>query len=216
MKITPPNLPAQQEEAIALEEALALACAYEEAVEGYAFTGGNAAQQELSKAEVRMCRFARCCFSGARFENAWLQDAVLEGCDLSGAVFTDATLRRVCFRGCKLSGANFSGAFLEDVRFEGSVAQGAVFSEASFKNVLFEQSDLSGAGFGAIRKNSRFRLEGCCLERADFLHTSLAGQDLTACSIGGASFSGAQELRGAKVTMLQACELARLLGVIIE
>ena len=32
----------------------------------------------------------------------------------------------------------------------------------------------------------------------------------------GAGFSGEEELRGAKVTPVQACELAKLLGVIIE
>lgn len=216
MKIAKPNLPVQQEEAIELEEAISMAGAYGEPLEGYSFTGENAAGQDLCKAEMRMCRFANCCFTGTQLANAWLQDTVFEGCDLSGVMLADATLKRVCFHNCKLSGTNFSAAFLEDVSFENAVARGAVFNEAALRRVLFSGSDLADAGFGAIKNKSKFQFEKCSLERAYFLHTSLSGQDLTSNVIEGAFFSGAQELRGAKVTVMQACELARLLGVIIE
>jgi len=42
------------------------------------------------------------------------------------------------------------------------------------------------------------------------------GEVLPPGDIEGAGFSGEEELRGAKVTPVQACELAKLLGVIIE
>ena len=53
------------------------------------------------------------------------------------------------------------------------------------------------------------------MPRADFTGTSLKGIDLTEDEIEGLLVSG-PELRGAIVTPLQACDLARLLGLIIR
>ena len=47
------------------------------------------------------------------------------------------------------------------------------------------------------------------------MHTPLAGHSFATCNIEGISLEG-PELRGARVTALQACELAKLLGVIVE
>ena len=105
---------------------------------------------------------------------------------------------------------------LSDVTLEECVAEGAVFSEAVFKNVIFRKDNLRSAVFWDVKRRSVFRFQDCCLVQAEFLHTSLNGQDLTTCDIEGAGFSGEEELRGAKVTPVQACELAKLLGVIIE
>ena len=97
-------------------------------------------------------------------------------------------------RGCKLSGVNFAAAVLSDVTLEECVAEGAVFSEAVFKNVIFRKDNLRSAVFWDVKRRSVFRFQ----------------------DIEGAGFSGEEELRGAKVTPVQACELAKLLGVIIE
>ncbi len=202
MRIMEPVLPREMETAIPLEEALAMAAAYEEPVYGYAFAGGSAAGHQLEKTEYKACIFTNCRFTGAALSGAWFQNAVFENCDLSGAKLLEATLQKVRLRGCKLSGVNFAAAVLSDVTLEECVAEGAVFSEAVFKNVIFRKDNLRSAVFWDVQ--------------AEFLHTSLNGQDLTTCDIEGAGFSGEEELRGAKVTSVQACELAKLLGVIIE
>ncbi len=49
MRIMEPVLPREMETAIPLEEALAMAAAYEEPVYGYAFAGGSAAGHQLEK-----------------------------------------------------------------------------------------------------------------------------------------------------------------------
>ena len=206
MRIMEPVLPREMETAIPLEEALAMAAAYEEPVYGYAFAGGSAAGHQLEKTEYKACIFTNCRFTGAALSGAWFQNAVFENCDLSGAKLLEATLQKVRLRGCKLSGVNFAAAVLSDVTLEECVAEGAVFSEAVFKNVIFRKDNL----------RSVVRFQDCCRVQAEFLHTSLNGQDLTTCDIEGAGFSGEEELRGAKVTPVQACELAKLLGVIIE
>lgn len=216
MRVMEPVLPRKMETGLPLEEALAVAAAYEEPVYGCAFAGGSAAGHRLEKTEYKACIFRNCRFTGASLAGAWFQNTVFENCDLSGAKLPEATLQKVCLRGCKLSGVNLAAAALLDVTVEDCVAQGAVFSEAVFKNVLFCKDDLRGAVFEQIKRRSVFRFQGCCLVQAEFLHTSLNGQDLTTCDIEGAGFSGEGELRGAKVTPVQACELARLLGVVME
>lgn len=216
MRIAHPALPEPLETALPLEQALALCAAQETPVQGCAFTGGSAAGLSLEKTEYHGCTFHGCHFTEARLSGAWMRDLVLENCDLSGARLMDATLQRVCLRGCKLSGANFSAALLADVVLQDCVAEGAVFSEAAFRHVLFERVELSGAAFWDVRPRSVFRLAACRLVRAEFLHTSLNGQDLRDCELSGARFSGEDALRGAKVSPVQACELARLLGVVIE
>ena len=216
MRIMEPVLPREMETAIPLEEALAMAAAYEEPVYGYAFAGGSAAGHQLEKTEYKACIFTNCRFTGAALSGAWFQNAVFENCDLSGAKLLEATLQKVRLRGCKLSGVNFAAAVLSDVTLEECVAEGAVFSEAVFINVLFRKDNLRSAVFWDVKRRSVFRFQDCCLVQAEFLHTSLNGQDLTTCNIEGAGFSGEEELRGAKVTPVQACELAKLLGVIIE
>lgn len=216
MRIMEPVLPGQLETGIPLEEALAMASAYEEPVYGHAFTGGSAAGQQLEKTEYKACTFTNCRFTGASLAGAWFQNTVFENCDLSGAKLLEATLQKVRLRGCKLSGVNLAAAALSDVTLENCIAEGAVFSEAMLKNVLFCGDNLRSAAFWDVKRRSVFRFQNCSLVQAEFLHTSLNGQDLTTCDIEGAGFSGEGELRGAKVTAVQACELARLLGVIIE
>lgn len=53
MRIMEPVLPREMETAIPLEEALAMAAAYEEPVYGYAFAGGSAAGHQLEKTEYK-------------------------------------------------------------------------------------------------------------------------------------------------------------------
>ena len=118
MRIMEPVLPREMETAIPLEEALAMAAAYEEPVYGYAFAGGSAAGHQLEKTEYKACIFTNCRFTGAALSGAWFQNAVFENCDLSGAKLLEATLQKVRLRGCKLSGANFAAAVLSDVTLE--------------------------------------------------------------------------------------------------
>lgn len=214
MKVTAPQLPCMLEEGIPLEEALAMTGADEAPLEAFEFHGGSAAGAALEKGELFASRFSHCRFTGAALHKSDVRDCVFEHCDLSGARFLEATLRRCVFRGCKLAGANFGGASLEDVTFESCAGVGAVFSEAVFKSVAFTACKLDDAWFVDVRARGPYQFIDCALCRADFLRTPMAGQDLSSCDIEGIAVAG-PELKGAKVSALQACELARLLGVTI-
>lgn len=57
----------------------------------------------------------------------------------------------------------------------------------------------------------------CRFRRANFFKTPLKGTDLRTCDIAGATFSeNLAELKGAKVSLLQAAALLRALGIDAE
>ncbi len=215
----PPQRPVmgKLETQVSFEEAQSL-CALEDVpIESFAFTGGGMPCAQLSKSEWHGCTLDHVCLREADLRGAYFRDTVFFCCDLAGAVLIGATLHRCEFKNCRLTGANFSAGALADVRFSGCVGQSASFSECGLKDVMFEQTDLSNAAFCDIgqRRRAAFAFQKCSLAGAQFLHTPLAGQNFASCNIDGISLEG-PELRGAHVTALQACELAKLLGVIVE
>ena len=108
MTIQPPRLDtARLERDIPLAEALAMAGGDGGALEGYVFSGQQAAGLSLEGAELRGCLLTGCRLAGLRMDRIYLRDCVLKGCDLSGVHALDAALRRCELRDCKLSGANW-------------------------------------------------------------------------------------------------------------
>lgn len=215
MRIAQPVLSSQLEKGIALEEALSMASSDESSVTEYHFEGGSAAGWDLNKSEYRSCVFSACRLTGAHLEKAWLRDVVFERCELSGVRLVESTLHRVRFVDCKLSGVNLAGAALQDVCFQNCTADGMILSESGLKNVCFRDCKLQEASFSALHKKAVFSFERCDLRAVDFFHTPLKDVDLTSSDIDGIRLEGS-ELRGAVVTALQACELAKLLGVVIK
>ena len=196
MRIAEPVFPLQMESAISLEEALSMAQSDESALEAYRFCTG-------------------CRLTGAYLSKSWLRDVVFERCELSGLRLMESTLQRVRFVNCKFSGANLAGASLQDALFQNCTADGLMLPESRLKNVVFEDCNLQEASFSALGKKSSFCFERCDLRAVDFFRTSLNGIDLTSCEIDGIRLEG-PEVRGAIVTALQACDLAKLLGVVIK
>ncbi|WP_367925162.1 pentapeptide repeat-containing protein [uncultured Ruthenibacterium sp.] len=215
MRVPKPVLPTQLEDAIPLEEVLSLKDRDGVLLDGYRFENGNIAGWDLEKSEYKGCTFSGCRFTGAHMSKGWIRDVIFERCDLSGVRLVESSLQRVWFLGCKLSGANLAGAVLQDVRFHECTADGIVLAESGLKNVQFENCKLQQASFSSVRKKLSLSLDRCDLRAADFFHTPLKSIDLTSCEIDGIRLEG-PELRGAIVTAIQACELAKLLGVVIR
>lgn len=215
MRIAEPVFPLQMESAISLEEALSMAQSDESALEAYRFCTGSAAGWVLEKGEYKACSFSGCRLTGAHLSKSWLRDVVFERCELSGLRLMESTLQRVRFVNCKFSGANLAGASLQDVLFQNCTADGLMLPESRLKNVVFEDCNLQEASFSTLGKKSSFCFERCDLRAVDFFRTSLNGIDLTSCEIDGIRLEG-PEVRGAIVTALQACDLAKLLGVVIK
>ncbi|NLJ30595.1 MAG: pentapeptide repeat-containing protein [Clostridiales bacterium] len=209
-----PKIPEQLERTGDFSALLRQAQREESALRNFCFSHAGLLSEKTESADFRGCVFENCRLTGCLFSNAYFSDAVFKSCDLSNSDFSRSVFRRVRFENCKAVGAVFSESVWEHAEIRGSHFQMANLPSSVLKNVRLHDSDFSGCGF----QQCRFKelcLESCRLIRADFLHTPLCGVDFTDCEIDGIVLSG-EELRGAVVTPVQACDLARYLGLIVR
>lgn len=92
----------------------------------------------------------------------------------------------------------------------------ANFTQAFWENTVIEDTSFVSAFI------SETKLKGIVLERnkfdsTDFFKTSLKGMDFTSCELQGILLSeDMREIKGAKMNIFQAAEIARMIGIIIE
>lgn len=196
------------------EELLRCAAEDEGTVEGYEFRNASFPGLSLGATEFRGCRFEDCRLTGGSADGGFFTDVLFENCDLSNFAFQRCGFRRVEFRQCKAVGADFSESFLEHTLFEGCKGRLISLVGSKLKYVLLKSCDFAEGNFGECTLASA-EFTDCVLKRAVFLHTPLKGMDLTSDDIEGIILSG-PELRGAAVTPLQACDLARYLGLTVK
>lgn len=129
---------------------------------------------------------------GCSFHRAEFAD-----CKLTGTNLAETTLNHLLFDRCKGEFANFAFSRLRTVRFGGCRMRSAAFGDCRFERVEFSQCELAMAEFFGTR------LRGVSFADSDIRGIRVREID---------SF----ELKGVKISVLQAAELARLLGVEIE
>lgn len=209
--------PAPPRIADALPAADACALSTDEEVVGRAFRSEAFAGVRREHLFVQEALFCGCLFAGCDLRRAHFTDVVFRNCDLSNVVWPECSFHRVEFADCKLLGADFRAGTWHDVRFVRPSAAYLNLFGGRMRRVDFER----GALRHAVLAECRFEAVGfraCDLEAAEFHGTRLDGITLSDSQIGGLGVRAAvsPELRGARVSPAQACELARLLGVEIE
>ena len=153
-------------------------------------------------------------FANCRIPSFRLQDFRMVKCDLSNAVLHGFEATRVEFIGCRLTGMRASECHCHDVLFEDCDLRYVQLNDSEIRRSEFrasrlEESDLRGTDLqGAIFTN-------VILHRADLTQAKLRGADLRGAEIEGIAIQP-KDLRGAIVSVAQAIDLARLLGVIIK
>ena len=153
--------------------------------------------------------FASCEISSFR-----LRDVRLVKCDLSNAVLRGFEASRVEFIECRLIGMRAIECHWQDVLIENCDMRYAQLNDGKARSCEFRashlgESDLRGTDLeGAIFTN-------VMLQRADLSRAKLRGADLSGAEIEGIAVQ-AEDLRGAIVSVVQAVDLSRLLGLIIK
>ena len=104
MRIMEPVLPREMETAIPLEEALAMAAAYEEPVYGYAFAGGSAAGHQLKRRNTRRAYLRTAASPGRRFRARGSRTRCLKT-----AIFPEQSCWRLRSRRCACGGVSSRG-----------------------------------------------------------------------------------------------------------
>lgn len=143
--------------------------------------------------------------SGIEMDDARFVDCRFERCDLSGVAFTRLSMRRVELADCRLTGVDLGAAALHDVRFTSCKVDDANLRGVRGERVTFADCVLGGTEFAQAT-----------LEDAVFESCKLAGVDFRRAVLTGATFPesdltdvlGVDGLRGTRLTMLQALQLA--------
>lgn len=168
-----------------------------------------------TRAEFRACIFERCTFLACEGVRFGFMDAAFLRCELSGADFSGGAFQRVLFEDCRCLGVRLQESLLMHAALSRCQMQYANLAMGRFKFADFEDCKLSQACLAESEmKNTQFAR--CELTGAEFVGTKLKGMDLRTNEISGIVLGGRGELMGATVSPLQACDLARLLGVTIR
>jgi uncharacterized protein YjbI with pentapeptide repeats len=150
---------------------------------GRAFDGVDLAGQTLLDRSFTDCTFENGRFAGGTWRQCRLTDCTFTRCDLSVAKWGHSTLLRVRFDGCKLIGIDwtavqqrflrleFVDCLLDQSSFAAMNVSGTRFIRCSAVDVDFRDTNLASAV-----------LDGTNLDRSEFLHTNLAGADLSGAS----------------------------------
>lgn len=154
--------------------------------------------------------------AGVAMDDARFVDCRFERCDLSAVAFTRLSMRRVELADCRLTGIDLGAADLHDVRFTSCKLDDANLRGVRGERITFVDCVLAGTEFAQAT-----------LEDALFDSCKLAGVDLRRAVLTGSTFPesdltdvlGVDGLKGAKVTMAQALQLAprfaQELGVVV-
>lgn len=163
--------------------------------------------------------FYDCLFEGCRFvkneaEKPAFVDVCFTDCDLSNLNLSGAVFQRVGIERCRATGLTLANTLANHVSIRDTVCRYLNLNASDWRGVLFENTDCSNAGIQECRLKA-VEFIRCNLTGTDFFRTRLGGIDFTTDELQGIAVSG-DELKGAVVTPFQACELARLLGVVIR
>jgi uncharacterized protein YjbI with pentapeptide repeats len=153
-------------------------------------------------------------FASSKIGKLRLGDVRLIRCDLSNAVLQGFEANRVEFIDCRMIGMRAIECQWQDVLVENCDLRYAQQCDAKirgseFKSCNLAEADLRGSNLeGTIFTN-------VMLHRADLNRAKLRGTDLRGADIEGIAMQP-EDLRGAVVSVAQALDLARFLGVVIK
>ena len=143
-----------------------------------------------SNAPLTIAPFVDCQFTASFWKKTQLQASKAAGNNFNQATFKETQLDNASFRYANCVGSRWEHCLLSNCDF-----REAFLSEVKFTAVQLDQVDFTGA---------------------DFFKTMLKNIDLSACTIEGILVSDSfAELRGCRMNLFQAAEIARLLGISI-
>ena len=150
----------------------------------------------MNKTLFRDVVFETCDFSNRNFSNSWFHRCELTNSKGIGANFSEVSMNDVVILNCNFRYANFATAKLSNSSISHSEFSDTTFTDCTFKMLLLEESRFIGT---------------------DFFHTPLRNIDFSSGELATIHVSTeASELKGMIVSLGQAAELARMMGVVIK
>jgi uncharacterized protein YjbI with pentapeptide repeats len=178
----------------------------------------------ISDCKIEKQAASHVCFEGIAFKSVEFKNVVLnsleltdvrfENCDLSNVDFYGAIIHRTEFVNCKLMGIKLSYATLQNICIQSCNGSFALMSCTQMKRVIFEESIFENSNF----QDSRFikvQFIRCNFKLSQMSGTSLLGIDLSDSNVEGLGIQ-LEDLRGAKVSPMQAVDFSKLLGLVVK
>ncbi len=173
--------------------------------------GGDFSELGFEQVVFENCRFMDCSFARGSFV-----DVQFKSCDLSNNDFSKSYFCRCEFQAIKGVGTNFNNSKFKDIVFNNCNCNYAAFDSVRIERFLIDRSSFNESFFTSAFVRS-VELRDSRLIGASFFRTPLKDIDFTSCILSNITVSDDKsELRGAIVTLDQAAELAKLLGVVIR
>lgn len=175
--------------------------------------GNEVEEGDLYKLDIIASKFERCRFLHCDFEKASFVDVIFENCDFSNSRFAGAYFSRCEFRNCKCLGTDFHEAVLKQVQMSDSVLRYGNFGGTLLENVFMEQCDFMEASFSNM-KHKKWNANKCQFIGTNFFRTFLRGFDFSENEMADIIVSDTmEELKGCKISPMQALEAAKLLDM---
>ncbi|MDD3362029.1 MAG: pentapeptide repeat-containing protein [Hespellia sp.] len=180
---------------------------------GFLVAGEEVSEESFYKLDASAGRLERCRFLDCDFEKSSFVDVIFENCDFSNSRFGSAYFGRCEFHHCKCLGTDFHEAVFKHVRLVECQMRYANLSGTLFENVHMQQCDFTEAALRVV-KYKRWDAEGSKFYGTNFFQTILAGFDFSENEMGNIIVSDdMKELRGCKISPVQAMEVAKLLEI---
>jgi len=195
---------------------------------GASFVGCKFVRCRFAHVDLREARFERCSFVDvqnhggvhigfSRLDEARFVDCDLAFADIDRSTLYDVSAERCSFRGARFHRADFSRAFGRKVVRTAATFRSCNLQLVDLSDARLADADLSGS---ILREADLIRadLEGANLRNCDLVlaHTAgakLARADLRGAKIGGLDVKALTSVEDAKITLDQAQDIVRALGL---
>lgn len=217
MKITNPLIPQGLECLDAFETFLStLSSNTQHEIENKQIKGALITEYDFSEYTFEQIIFDNCRFLHCTFHKASFTDVRFNNCDLSNSNFSNGYFSRCQFNSTKAVGTNFTEAFFRNISFTDCILKYATFHAMKRELLSLTTCDCNEAFFSACRLKSA-QFNNSTFLRVEFFKTPLKGLNFTTCNIENILVSAERtELRGMIVNHMQAAQLAKLMGLVIE
>lgn len=216
MKIRKPILSEKLEETEDLTALLMQSKLHDESIVCRRICGASLSEERIGPLDFENVIFENCRFSGCSFRKISFTDCLFKTCDFSNGKFENCRFKRCELSSVKAVGADFSESDLYDISLGDGNFRYASFDSVRLEGVSVGQSDFSEAALTACKMKAIFLSEVKFI-RSNFFRTPLKGIDFTESVLEAPVVSDeGKELAGATVSLYQAADLAKLLGVIVK
>lgn len=173
----------------------------------------EAEEADFYKIEFSSGKFVRARFNHCNFEKTSFVDVIFENCDFSNSSFSEAYFCRCEFHNCKCLGIDFHETTLKHVSFSDCVFRYANLNGSLFEYVYMLQCDFTETAMSEV-KHKRWSAKTCQFVETNFFRTKLRGFDFSENEMADLVVSDTmEELKGCRITPVQALEAAKLLGM---